>query len=101
MAAPVVAAGAAAGVGAGTAANAAWLLSQQLRKFVRQAVMPMIGVVLLLPVIAAPFAPVAARERGWTRFRSRTLMVCWSWQTVSSCSGRSTRSRDGRETRTK
>lgn len=61
-AAPIAAAGAGAGVGVGTAARIAWSISPQLRKFVKQFVMPMIGILLLAPVIAAPFVAVAAQS---------------------------------------
>lgn len=61
-AAPIAAAGAGAGVGVGTAARIAWSISPQLRKFVKQFVMPMIGILLFAPVIAVPFAAVAAQS---------------------------------------
>jgi len=61
-AAPVVAAGAGAGASAGAAARIAWSIWPQLRNFVKQFVMPMIGILLLAPIIAAPFVAVAAQS---------------------------------------
>lgn len=61
-AAPVAAAGTGAGIGSGAAARVAWSISPQLRKFVKQFVMPMIGILLMLPIIAAPFMAVAAQS---------------------------------------
>jgi len=61
-AAPVAVAGAGAGLSAGTAARLAWSISPQLRKFTKQFVMPMIGILLLSPIIAAPFVAVAAQS---------------------------------------
>lgn len=60
-AAPVVAAGAGAGMSAGTAANIAWQISPQLRKFVKQFVAPFIGIMLMMPIIVAPFMAVASQ----------------------------------------